>query len=95
MAVMPYSRPNSLYSQGSQPEVGAAFPYFEQKMISEGVAETQPDAFRNSSIPTTISLSRSAWLGSQSLGSIIWNGDVDSSWDVFPIQIVGGLNAQV
>lgn len=42
-----------------------------------------------------ISFSRSAWLGSQRFSSVLWNGDVDGSWEAFRAQITAGLNVQV
>ncbi|KAF2098135.1 glycoside hydrolase family 31 protein [Rhizodiscina lignyota] len=92
---MPYARPNSMYSLGSQAEVGAMFPFFEQQMIEDGIKEEVPNAYSDKNKSPGISLSRSAWLGSQRFGSATWNGDVQGSWDEFPIQIIGGMNAQL
>ena len=40
-------------------------------------------------------LSRSHWLGSQRHGSILWSGDVWSTWNDFRAQIRAGLNAGI
>lgn len=91
---VPYTRPNTLYRLGSQAEIGAMYPYFAQQMIDDGLKSSSQGSKRRTEAEG-ISFSRSAWLGSQRFSSALWNGDVDGSWEAFPIQIVTGLNAQV
>ncbi|KAI8941465.1 hypothetical protein NX059_002684 [Plenodomus lindquistii] len=90
----PYPRPNLLYSIGTQSEIGAIFPFYAQRMIGEGLA-TSGVPSRNSDEKQGISFSRSAWLGSQRFPSVLWNGDVDGSWESFRSQITAGLNVQI
>ena len=39
-----------------------------------------------------ISLSRSAWAGSQRYGAAVWSGDIESSFDSLKRQVRAGLN---
>ncbi|KAI1866045.1 uncharacterized protein JN550_008023 [Neoarthrinium moseri] len=86
---VPFPRPNLIYSIGTQAETGALYPFYAQKMIADGVASVDND---NS---PSLSFSRSAWLGSQRLPSVLWGGDVNGSWEAFRSTIVSGLNIQL
>ncbi len=39
-----------------------------------------------------VNLTRSAYLGSQKFGTILWSGDIDAKWSVLKKQIAAGLN---
>ena len=39
-----------------------------------------------------VNLTRSGWVGSQKLGAVLWNGDVQSSWECLSDSIAQGLN---
>lgn len=39
-----------------------------------------------------VNLTRSAYLGSQKYGTILWSGDIDAKWSVLKKQIAAGLN---
>ncbi|KAI1868250.1 hypothetical protein JX265_007073 [Neoarthrinium moseri] len=86
---VPFPRPNLIYSIGTQAETGALYPFYAQKMIADGVASVG-----NANSPS-LSFSRSAWLGSQRLPSVLWGGDVNGSWEAFRSTIVSGLNIQL
>lgn len=60
--------------------VGSAYPHMLIKMVHENA-------------PGTITLSRSAWAGSQRFGNVaVWSGDVDSTFSSLEQQIKAGLN---
>jgi hypothetical protein len=94
LQVIPYPRPNLVYSIGTQSEIGAIFPFYAQKMIDDGLAISSVLS-EKSKEEKGLSFSRSAWLGSQRFSSVLWNGDVDGSWESFRSQIAAGLNVQV
>lgn len=39
-----------------------------------------------------VNLTRSGWVGSQKLGAVLWNGDVQSTWECLRDSIAQGLN---
>lgn len=39
-----------------------------------------------------ITLSRSAWAGSQRYGAAVWSGDIESTWEALRAQVPAGLN---
>ena len=73
-----------LYAQGSGAEVGNLYPFFHQKAIDDGM--------RHDGL-ASLSLSRSAWAGSQRFASVVWSGDTLSSWQALRQQLAAGLNA--
>ncbi|EUC45479.1 glycoside hydrolase family 31 protein, partial [Bipolaris oryzae ATCC 44560] len=94
LQVVPYSRPKLTYSFGTHSEIGAIFPFYAQKMIHDGMA-TLGILPGDNEEDKGMSFSRSSWLGSQRLSSVLWNGDVDGSWEAFRAQITTGLNVQL
>ena len=57
-------------------------------MAYDGLLGHYPDE-----VPVT--LSRSAWAGSQKFGAAPWNGDLCASWTNLKKTVVTGLNAQL
>ena len=76
---------NVRLSLGSGAEVLNAYPVLH----AQGFRENLDKAGRG--IEAAL-LSRSAWLGSQKHGVILWSGDVWSSWNDYRAQIRAGLN---
>ncbi|MBL7133477.1 MAG: glycoside hydrolase family 31 protein [Phycisphaerae bacterium] len=80
----PVQQDNTRYYLGNGDEVACLYPLLHQKgfydgLISEG--ETEP-----------LTMSRSAWAGSQRFGSVIWSADIPSTFDSLRRQITGGMN---
>jgi len=80
----PVQQDNTRYHLGNGDEVACLYPLLHQKafydgLISEG--ETEP-----------LTMSRSAWAGSQRFGSVIWSADIPSTFDSLRRQITGGMN---
>jgi len=51
------------------------------------------DGFRRDTTHRALILSRDAYLGVQSKGTIVWSSDISATWDAFKRQIPTGLNA--
>ena len=45
--------------------------------------------------PDTWSLARSAWAGSHRHNTIVWSGDIASTWTTLQQQVTAGLNMQL
>ncbi len=69
---------------GGGMEVLNAYPFFHERGFWEGMQATgeQEGMF----------LCRSAWAGSQRYGTLLWSGDIRSTFEVFRAQIRAGLN---
>lgn len=80
----PYDYDNYRLQAGRNTQVGNIYPKMYSKGFYEGMqAEGQKDI---------INLVRSAWAGSQKYGSLVWTGDIDSSFRSFKYQYQCGLN---
>jgi alpha-D-xyloside xylohydrolase len=64
---------------GEDLQVGMAYPRENARTFFEGLASR---GVRNG-----LTLSRSAWIGSQSVGGAVWSGDIFSNWTSFEQQI--------
>lgn len=82
--MIPYDYDNVRYSIGSALEVGNIYPYYYAKGFYEGLIEAGCEN------PTN--LVRSAWLGSQKYGVILWSGDIPSTFESLRYQIKIGLS---
>jgi len=81
---IPYDFDNIRYYLGPSLEVGNIYPLMYSKGFYEGMVEE--------GITDVINLSRSAWAGSQRYGTIVWGGDIYSSFEDLRNQFYGGLN---
>lgn len=72
------------YFMGTDLEVGNIYPKDYARMAYEGM-----EAEGQSSI---INLLRCAWVGSQKYGTLVWSGDIDSSFKALRDQLAAGLN---
>ena len=85
--LLPYHFENMRTYLGNGMQVGQIFPFMYEKMFYDGLkslGETE-----------IVSLCRSAWLGSQRFGVLVWSGDIPASFDSFRRQIKAGLNISV
>lgn len=79
-----YEFDNIRYSKGSNLEIGNIYPLMFSKNFYDGIKqEGQEDI---------INLVRCAWVGSQKYGSLVWSGDIDSSFESLRNQLQSGLN---
>ena len=83
----PYDYGNMRMYIGNGLECSNIYAYYYTKAFHDGQLS---DGLGN-----TINLARSAWLGSQSTGIILWSGDIPSSFDSLYRQIRVGLNASL
>ena len=82
-----YQFDNMRYYTGRSAKVGLEYPKNYLKVVSEGAV--------NDGEKMPISLIRSAWVGSQKYGPVLWSGDVPSTFEAFRDQLAGGLNAGI
>ncbi|MBR6256486.1 MAG: glycoside hydrolase family 31 protein [Lachnospiraceae bacterium] len=82
-----YQFDNMRYYTGRSAKVGLEYPKNYLKVVSEGAV--------NDGEKIPISLIRSAWVGSQKYGPVLWSGDVPSTFEAFRDQLAGGLNAGI
>lgn len=66
-------------------EMTNAYPYFHAKTMYDGQRNVREDK-------RVCNLTRSAYTGQQRLGTILWSGDTDASWNTLKNQIACGLN---
>jgi alpha-D-xyloside xylohydrolase len=89
-ACEPEMRPNhpenTRLAAGNGAEVLNAYPLWHQQGFREGLRESGAS-------DDSVLLCRSAWVGSQRHGVILWSGDVWSNWRDFRAQIAAGLHA--
>lgn len=82
-----YNFDNTRYFQGPALKVGNIYPFEYAKAFYEGLQGEGQDEI--------INLIRCAWAGSQRFGTLLWSGDVHSTFDSFAKQVRAGLNAGV
>ena len=72
------------YFRGADMEVGNMYPKEYARMAYEGMEEEGQEKIVN--------LLRCAWAGSQKYGTLVWSGDIDSSFRSLRSQLAAGLN---
>ncbi|HPH95050.1 MAG TPA: glycoside hydrolase family 31 protein [Anaerolineaceae bacterium] len=77
--ITPVTHDNLRYHLGSALEVGCIYPLLHQQGFYEGD-------------PASVTLSRSAWAGSQRTGAVIWSGDIPSTFDFLSRSVRAGLS---
>jgi len=83
----PYDYDNVRCYLGNGLEVGSLYPFMYAKAFHDGMrGEGQQDI---------VNLARSAWLGSQRLGIVLWSGDIDSNFASLRKQIKAGLHVAI
>lgn len=82
--LIPYDQNLLHYHLGAAQEVGCIYPLLHQQGFYEGM--------RQQGETEIITLSRSAWAGSQRYGAAVWSGDINSRFEVLRAQVAAGLN---
>ena len=80
----PWNPENLRFHLGNGLEVANLYPLLHQQAFHEGMTSAGETDF--------VTLSRSAWAGSQRYGSVIWSGDVASTFEALQAQVRAGLN---
>ena len=80
-----YDFDNYRYSTGSALQVGNTF--------CIDYAKTFYDGLTSCGETNVLSLIRCAWAGAQRYGSLLWSGDIDSTFESLRRQLAAGLNA--
>ncbi len=82
--VNPWNPENLRFYLGNGVEVANIYPLLHQQAFYEGLL--------NSGETEILTLSRSAWAGSQRFGTVVWSGDIVSSFESLQSQVRAGLN---
>ena len=77
-----YDFDNYRYYLGTDLKVGNLYPNEFSKMVFDGLKEENK---------TPVTLIRGCWAGSQKYGTLVWSGDIDSSFGAFRNQVNTGL----
>lgn len=77
---------NLLFHIGRGDEYGLIYPYYYSKMAYDGFTKMGE---------TPVILTRAAYLGSQKFGSLVWSGDIESTFESLGEQVKAGLNASI
>ena len=64
---------------------GNAYPFYHARAIWEGQRSTD-------SGKRVVNLTRSAWLGQQRFGTVMWSGDISAKWETLKNQVAIGLD---
>lgn len=75
---------NLIMYLGRGDEVAMLYPYYYSKMAYDG--------FKEMGIDNPVTLTRCAYLGSQKFGSLVWSGDIPSTFESLQSQVKAGLN---
>ncbi|KAK5102347.1 hypothetical protein LTR70_000132 [Exophiala xenobiotica] len=76
-----YDFENYRYYEGTDLAVGNVYPAFWDGQVAAGQKSGE-----------ICNLVRCAWAGSQKFGTLVWSGDIASSWSSFRNQLAAGLN---
>lgn len=79
-----YDWENYRLQLGSHLSLGNIYPLLYSKAFYDGMKESGKKNFVN--------LERCAWVGSQKYSNVLWNGDVQSTWECLETSIVEGLS---
>ncbi len=82
--IEPLEYHNIRYYEGNGLEISSLYPYYLSQAIHEGQVESGQTEI--------INLTRSGWIGSQRLGSILWSGDIRGDFPTLRKHIKAGLN---
>ena len=75
---------NLILSLGRGDEVGLLYPYYYSQLAYDGLKDTG----RND----IVTLSRCAYTGAQRFGTLVWSGDIPSTFESLSAQVKSGLN---
>lgn len=79
-----YDFENYRYHKGSNVQIGNIYPVMYAKTFFDGMAAEGQE--------NIINLIRCAWAGAQKYGSLVWSGDIHSSFKSFRNQLSAGLS---
>lgn len=82
--IRPQHLDNLRIAIGNMEEVGSVYPKLHQKAFYEGL--------KSEGIAEPLTLTRSAWAGSQKYGTAVWSGDIESTFEALQAQVPAGLN---
>ncbi len=82
--MIPYDFDNVRYSLGNGLEVSNIYPFYYAKTFYDGMKSVGEEEIVN--------LIRSAWIGSQRFGVIVWSGDIPSTFESLRNQVKAGMN---
>jgi len=83
----PYDYQNLRYYLGNGLEMSSIYPFYYAKNFHDGLS-----SFGQTEI---VNLIRSAWVGSQRYGVILWSGDIACTFESLKRQIKAGLNVSL
>ncbi len=75
---------NLIFSIGNGDEVGLLYPYYYSQLVWDGMKKMGRDDI--------VTLSRCAYLGVQKFGTLVWSGDIPSTFESLADQVKSGLN---
>ncbi len=75
---------NLIWHKGRADLVALLYPYYYSKMAYDG--------FKSIGRDDICTLTRCAYLGSQKFGSLVWSGDIESTFESLECQVKAGLN---
>ncbi len=75
---------NLHFYKGNGEEVGLIYPYHYSQLFYEGLKKAGETEI--------ISLTRAAWIGSQRFGTLLWSGDIPSTFESLRMSVKTGLN---
>lgn len=75
---------NLILHIGNGDEVGLLYPYYYAQLVSDGMKKDGREDI--------VTLSRCAYLGAQKFGTLVWSGDIPSTFESLSDQIMSGLN---
>ena len=82
--IYPQQFDNLRYYLGNGEQVSLIYPYCNQKTFYDGLKKSGEEY--------SVLLTRCAYAGSQKFGSIVWNGDISSTFEALYDSIVSGLS---
>ncbi len=75
------------YYLGADLQVGNIYPRLHSRMVYDGL--------KSDGTPDILNLVRCAWVGSPKYGTLVWSGDIDSTFPQMKRQIANGINMGV
>jgi alpha-D-xyloside xylohydrolase len=82
-----YDYDNYRYYLGTDLEVGNIYPKMYAKMFFDGM--------KSSGMANPMNLLRCAWAGSAKYGTLVWSGDIDTTFETLQRQIRAGLSMAI
>ena len=75
---------NIIMYEGRGDEVALIYPYYYSQLVYDGMKKMGRD--------DVVTLSRAAYLGAQKFGTLVWSGDIISTFESLTEQVKSGLN---